>query len=496
MNRYDINRRRALTLLVAGSASVAAGVTGWVTGLGAPGGKPAWVQSGQTLTEPAVLGGHAGALEVSLTAAAGAPIAGHASAALGFNATSPGPTLRVHPGDVLKVRLINRLTQPTNLHTHGLHVSPQGNGDNPFVSIAPGAAFDYEFAIPEGHPSGTFWYHPHHHPFVADQLFGGLAGALIVDGGPDLGVGAERIMLVSDITLDDNGGVAAVNAMERMMGRQGQLVLVNGQHQPLISAEPGVAQRWRLINACTSRVLSIHLEGHRLTHIARDGYFLPSPLELDRIALAPGNRADLVITPAAPGRYTLITEPYDRGNLGMGMGGMGGMCGMGSAAASGPITLGTVEVSGPSRPATPVPNALPAPQLPTGAVTVQRTLTFAMQMGMMQGGMMSFTIDGKGFDPQRIDQSVRLDSTEEWLVSNTSSLAHPFHLHVWPVQVLATSDDPTPEPTLRDVVLVPPRGWARLRIQFADFAGRSVYHCHILDHEDAGMMGTVQAAHS
>ena len=81
-------------------------------------------------------------------------------------------------------------------------------------------------------------------------------------------------------------------------------------------------------------------------------------------------------------------------------------------------------------------------------------------------------------------------------MSNTSSLAHPFHLHVWPVQVLATSDDPTPESTLRDVVLVPPRGWARLRIQFADFAGRSVYHCHILDHEDAGMMGTVQAAHS
>jgi FtsP/CotA-like multicopper oxidase with cupredoxin domain len=166
---------------------------------------------------------------------------------------------------------------------------------------------------------------------------------------------------------------------------------------------------------------------------------------------------------------------------------------MGSTAASGPITLATVEVSGAGRPAGPLPTALPAPRLPTEPASMQRTLTFAMQMGMGSGAMMSFTIDGKMFDPQRIDQSVQLGSTEEWLVSNTSSMAHPFHLHVWPFQVLATNDNPIADQTLRDVVLVPPRGWARLRIQFADFTGRSVYHCHILDHEDAGMMATIQS---
>ncbi len=113
-----------------------------------------------------------------------------------------------------------------------------------------------------------------------------------------------------------------------------------------------------------------------------------------------------------------------------------------------------------------------------------------MGMGMGMGGM-AFSIDGRTFNPDRDDQTVTFGAIEEWTVTNASPLAHPLHLHVWPFTVLATSDNTPPTGTVQDVVLIPARGWVRLRIAFTAYSGRSVYHCHILDHEDAGMMATV-----
>lgn len=150
-------------------------------------------------------------MQVELTAAAGVRLAGRDTHALGFNTTSPGPTLRVRPGDELAVPLTNRLDQPTNLHTHGLRVSPQANSDNPFIRVDPGTSFDYSYLIPADHPAGTLWYHPHHHGMVAEQIFGGLAGALLVEPppgqGPDLRVTEDRVLLVTDTTLDTDGRV-------------------------------------------------------------------------------------------------------------------------------------------------------------------------------------------------------------------------------------------------------------------------------------------------
>ena len=159
--------------------------------------------------------------------------------AWGFNGTSPGPTLRVRPGDLLRVRLVNYIDQPTNLHTHGLHVSPQGNGDNPFVTIEPGDSFDYAIPIPADHPAGTYWYHPHHHGTVADQIFAGLVGALLVGREADLPVTDDLVLLVTDTTLDGSGRIAPMDLMAKMMGREGDLVLVNGQHQPVYRCPAG-----------------------------------------------------------------------------------------------------------------------------------------------------------------------------------------------------------------------------------------------------------------
>jgi FtsP/CotA-like multicopper oxidase with cupredoxin domain len=481
-----ISRRRALGLIALGGASLAAGATGWVGALGAPGarGRLRPGPAGQLLTQPTVLASRNGVLPVRLTAAAGVWLAGRDTRGLGFNGISPGPTLRVRPGELLQVRLVNQLDQPTNLHTHGLHVSPDDHGDNPFVTINPGAAFDYSYRIPASHPAGTFWYHPHHHGHVADQLFGGLAGALLVDAGPDLPVARDRVLLVMDTTLDAAGRVAAVSAMDRMMGREGELVLVNGQYQPRIVSTPGVAERWRVINGCTSQVLALRLDGHEFTQVALDGNFLPTRANRDRVVLAPGNRTDLIVCPTSSGQFALVTDPYDRGSAGM----MGGM-GMGGASTSDrPITLATLVVTGPAASPASLPAALPAPPRPQRPPAARRELTFAMGMG--PGGM-RFTIDGDTFDPTRDDYTARLGSTEDWTIINTSPMEHPFHLHVWPFQVLADSTPTAPTAILQDVVLIPARGWVRLRIPFTDFLGRSVYHCHILDHEDAGMMATV-----
>ncbi|MFC7245256.1 multicopper oxidase family protein [Catellatospora aurea] len=366
-------------------------------------------------------------------------------------------------------------------------MSPQANGDNPFITVDPGAGFDYEIPIPSDHPAGTFWYHPHHHGTVADQIFAGLAGALLVEDGVNLPVTTDRVLVVTDTTLDGDGHVVPADAMTRVQGREGDLVLVNGQHEPVLDVSAGSVERWRVINGCVSRVLALRLDGHRLTQIAFDGRFLAAPVNRDQVVLAPGNRADVIVRPTAGGRFALLAAPYDRGSAAM-MGGMGTTGGP-----RGPVILATLAVTGAAGTPPPLPAALPAPTTPQGPVIGQRRLTLAMGMGpgMGMGMGMAFTIDGRTFDPGRDDQTVTLGTTEEWTVVNTCPMDHPFHLHAWPFHVMDASIGTPPAGILQDVVLVPAYGQVRVRIPFTGHSGRSVYHCHILDHEDLGMMGTV-----
>ncbi len=488
--RRPISRRQALGLLGLGAAAVTAGATGWVT-LGASDTMrtASVLPSGEPLGLPPELASRQGRLAVDLTAAPGASLAGRPASAWGYNGSSPGPTLRLRPGDELAVRLRNGLDQPTNLHTHGLRVSPEGNSDNPFIHIAPGEAFDYRIAIPDSHPPGTFWYHPHAHGYVADQLLAGLAGALIVDDALEPAVSADRVLLITDTTLG-TGGPAATDPATRTVGRQGELLLLNGQHQPVIPAASGDLQRWRLINATTSRTLNLHLDAHPLTRIAFDGITLPTATGVDTVRLAPGNRADVLVRPDRPGTFPLTASTEPRRAMGM----MGGPAVGGEAE-----VLATLTTSGPARAPSALPTFPPGPAPDAGATTGARRLTFTMGMGggMGPGGTgsggqgMSFGFDGRAYDPVRTDQTVALGAVEEWTVSNPTPMAHPFHLHVWPFEVLADSAGTPTTGAPQDVVLVPAGGWVRLRIPFTVLPGRSVYHCHILDHEDAGMMAGI-----
>ena len=479
-----ISRRRALQLGGLGLLSATVGGTGLAVTAKSPVGS----RRGTQLAEPQTLRSADGVLRVRLEAAhQPLMIAGRRASAYGYNGTLPGPTLRLRAGDRLQIRLVNRLDAPTNLHVHGLYVSPEGRGDNVFVTVQPGDTFDYDYRLPEDHPPGVFWYHPHHHGTVADQVFGGLYGAIVVEDPHRLPVARERVLVISDITLDGDGRLQQPSTMARMMGREGELLLLNGQVRPVLTARPGERERWRIVNACAARYVRLRLDGQRLDVLGIDSGRSAGPSRVEEIVLATGNRADVLVT-TTEGTGALRVLGVDRGAPGP-------MRGMMAGSSSGDVgTVATLEVAGePVAAAAPVPPRREPRDLRGSEPSARRRLTFGMGMGMGVGpGGMAFTIDGREFSHDRVDQAVLLGAVEEWTIVNPSPMDHPIHLHVWPMQVVAEAGRPVDDVRWRDVVNVPAGSEVSVRIAFETFGGRTVYHCHILDHEDRGMMGVVE----
>lgn len=478
-----ISRRQALRLGALGTAGMVIGGVG-LSRTGLPSPIPGDAErTGKPLREPRVLRSRGGVLrtELELTRQE-VDLAGRRATMLTYNGMVPGPTWQLRPGDLLQVSLTNRIDASTNLHTHGLHVSPEGRGDNAFLSIEPGQTFDYEFRLPAGHPVGTFWYHPHRHGLVADQLQAGLYGGIVV--GEELPVTRERMLIISDVSLRSDGSVRAPSPPETMMGREGELLMINGQVRPELTARPGERELWRIVNACTSRFLRLALPGQQLHLLAVDSGHYPRPTPVEEVLLVPGNRAELLVT-ARPGNSQLHTLGYDRGQMMMGM--------RQGEPLSGAATLATYRVDGIE---VPEPRPLPERDRPVdlrGTEPVRhRNITFTMGMGMGMGRTV-FGFDGREFDHERTDQYVRSGTVEQWTLRNPTPMDHPFHLHVWPVQVVEEQGRAVPEPRWQDVVNVRAGGQVTIRIAFDDFPGRTVYHCHILDHEDLGMMAVVEA---
>ncbi len=488
-----LDRRAVLRL--AGGAAAAVGLaacgpfsrTSGSTSTKAVGGSP-----GEAFAGPRELSSRDGLLEVTLVAAATLVPWGTGSRyALTYNGTTPGPTLRARPGDLIRLTLRNQLDRPTNLHTHGLHVSPSGTSDNVFVMVEPGSEVVYEYHLPTDHPSGTFWYHPHHHGEVATQVAGGMAGAIVIedeiDHGAEMAATTERVLVLADPRIGTGPSVLTASPAERQQGREGDAVLVNGTLRPRLAGAAGTVERWRIVNASASRYYRLTLPGLSMHLIASDHGRLERPLAVKEVLLTPGQRAEVLVPLDHVGSFTLSTAAVNRGSMGMG-GGMGG--GGGSGSSSGAAELLSLEVgaAGTDTNAPALPAALrPLDDLSTAPVDRSRTLTLgAMGMG---GG--TFVIDGRSFEPTRIDTTCRLGTTEEWTLRNNSMMDHPFHLHVWPFQVVARSDGAPRDPGWRDTVNVPAGRSVKVRVRFTDYAGKAVYHCHILDHEDLGMMGII-----
>jgi FtsP/CotA-like multicopper oxidase with cupredoxin domain len=476
-------------LRLAGSAAAITGMAPFLRRFEAVGA----TARGARLTQPTVLTSENGRLDVELVArSAKVPFGSGTRFAYTYNGSTPGPTLRVRPGDVLSITLENRLGEMTNLHTHGLHVSPSGSADNIFVSVPDRGRRTYTYEIPPDHRSGTFWYHPHMHGTVARQVFGGLFGAIVVedaiDAIPELAGATERLLVLSDPVIGSSSDVLDASMMDRMQGREGDRVLVNGLDRPTIPVRAGTLEHWRVLNASPSRYYRIALAGETLQMIGTDGGRLASPLEISDVLLAPGERIEVLATPTRAGSYALRSLPYDRGSIGIGR----------ASGSSARITLATVVVTGDAPPAT-LPSALATQaSLVVPPADARRRLRLEMGgMGMGGGGGggggmgSSFTIDGKSFDASRTDITTRLGRVEDWTVTNPSPMDHPFHLHVWPFQVVDQSANAAIPPGWKDTVNVPAGGSVTLRVPLTEIPGRTVYHCHILDHEDLGMMGVI-----
>ncbi|HEY7068090.1 MAG TPA: multicopper oxidase family protein [Chloroflexota bacterium] len=429
-----------------------------------------------------------------------------------YEETIPGPTLRVQPGDVLRIRLINDLPpnrdqrpananlphhfNTTNFHFHGSHVSPGGIADNVFREMEPGESYDIEIAIPADHTRGTYWYHPHAHGSADMQVASGMAGAVIVEGDfddvPEVAQAQERVLVLSQVVYDAYG---TVETFETLFPENAtRFFTVNGQREPIIQMRPGEVQRWRLLHAGYQDDIYLGLEGHGLHVIARDGIALgtldaagahtvvPASGTPDAILFAPGQRVDVLVQAGAPGTYQLRALPYHQGY----------------PAPTGP--LARVVVAGEPLPMR-LPTALPLAPLPPigdGELTGSRELIFSRIAPAVEATEhwreFHFMVDEHSFDAARVDHRVRLGAVEEWTVTNVDpGNDHVFHIHINPFQVTRYNGQPVAEPIWLDTVVVPANGGSvTFRSRFTDFTGKYVLHCHMMNHEDMGMMQVVE----
>lgn len=408
---------------------------------------------------------------------------------LAYNGIATGDRLELRPGDTLRLTLNNQLDEPTNLHFHGLHIPPTGTGDDVFRHVAPGETYTYEFQLAPDHPATLAYYHPHHHGLVARQIFGGLGGAIIVRGEldeiPAIKAATETIAILKDF---DRDFTRSPKGQEHLKGRHGEFVTLNGQQNPTWTIPQNGLLRLRLLNASTARYYQLAIEDHPLYLIGTDGGAIEQPVELEAIDLAPGERADILVKGNQPAKSYRVLD-FGSGltsGMGPGMGGMHGSNRTGQGDRE-PLTIATLTYGEPI--ATSIPNALPA-QLTTIAALPEPKTIHRITLGHgMTGNSMVFLLNGQQFDHDRVDIQTQVGQVEDWEITNHGMTSHPFHIHVNPFQVIDRNGTPKPFRAWKDTVNINPGEVVRLRTRYNDFAGKTVFHCHILDHEDSGMMG-------
>jgi bilirubin oxidase len=440
-----------------------------------------------TLREPPTLQNRAsvpGVVEVELTAAPtrlrlfpGGPLVN----VYAYNGSVPGPTLDIHEGDSVTIHFHNELPDTTTVHWHGLHFPAAADG-SPLAPIAPGRSYDYAFRVSPGY-AGTYWYHPHPDRRTTFQVAMGLFGAIIIRPARDpltaQGI-PEKLLILSDNRFNADGSIAfpdprSIQAeIDVENGREGDVLFVNGQVMPTIPIRLGEVQRWRIVNASAARIYRLALAGQPLIHVGSDGGLFEHPVPVPDLLLANSGRVEVLVRgTGAPGSRVLLQDlPYDR-----------------YMPQTRPIDwdstrtlLSLRETNAPAGRSMKIPPVLrPIPVLDTTDVAVRRVIV------MSQG-----LIDGKRMDPHRVDIRGRLGTTEIWEIQNVVGMDHPFHLHGFHFQVLDRGGVAEPFRSWKDLVNVPKHSSVRVVVHFEDYAGEWMYHCHILDHEDEGMMGLLE----
>jgi FtsP/CotA-like multicopper oxidase with cupredoxin domain len=379
--------------------------------------------------------------------------------------------IKARSGRQVKVHVVDQLSVPTTLHNHGAHVAPSSDG-SPVDTFGPGTSRDYTY--PNGSSARTQWFHDHAMDVTGRNVYMGLAGIYEITDGAEqalnLPSGAYDVPLVlQDRTFNADGTLSYTpGSSDWRDGLLGDTFFVNGAAQPYFKVEAR-KYRFRILNGANARYYNLSLSnGQALTQIANEAGLLSKPYSRSSISLAPAERAEVVVdfSNVAPGTSVTLNNGSGWNST------SGGLMRFDVTAASG---ADTSAVPATLRPFTP---------LPASAVTTRRSFTISQDNGM-------WTFNGKGYDPNRIDADVPLGATEEWTFTNRSGQDHPIHLHDINFQALSIGGStPTgPDAEWKETVNVPAWSSTTVRVQFPDFTGTYMFHCHILEHEDKMLMG-------
>jgi len=388
----------------------------------------------------------------------------------GYNGNYLGPVIRVRKGDEVSIKVKNNLNEETTVHWHGLEVDGENDG-GPHSRIRPGETWNPKFTVTQ--PASTLWFHPHLLHKTGEQVYKGLAGLFYVDDdvSDNLNLpneyGVNDIPLViQDKKLDANGRFEYRLGMhDVMMGLQGGTILVNGAVNPYLEVPRG-KMRFRLLNGSNARIYELLFSNNQnFYQVASDGGLLEQPVEMTKLVLSPGERAEIIVD------FSMFKDgdTFELTNQG--------------------TEFMKFMVTGKKQQDFNIPNQL------TKIERIDSSKAVKTRKFIFQGMGSNVNINGKQMDMERMDEYLTLNTTEIWEISNESTgmmggMAHPFHAHGVQFQILDRDgkQPPANESGWKDTILVYPGEKVRAIATFK-YPGIFMYHCHILEHEDAGMMG-------
>jgi FtsP/CotA-like multicopper oxidase with cupredoxin domain len=438
--------------------------------------------------------------------------------AFAFDGGKVAPVIRASPGDVLRITYFNDLPgkssetcavnpcmNMTNLHFHGLAVSPNAPQDDVLGMLAmPGKVLHYSVKIPRDHPPGLFWYHTHPHGESHRQVLDGMSGAIVIEGMeryvPELGRLRERVIIVRGLSIEHEPNVAELKRQvdlspESCGGEAAEAVeeifTVNGVVRPRIEIAPKERQFWRIVNASADRYLDLELDERSFEIVALDGmplaYHEPEAptRSANHLLLAPAGRLEAIVTgPPAGTRTALRTLCVDAGPAGDPHPEM--------------VLADLVEPSSGRASSDPAPNHehvlvdRPPSYKPIDVESMKKTPPdFIVTFTEDKNG---FYINGRKFAPDANPMtSVRVGTYQHWRIVNNTGELHPFHIHQVHFLAYAENGVTHAHPAWLDTVNVPSRGNGDVILDFTDpiIKGMSVFHCHLLNHEDKGMMAKI-----
>lgn len=386
-----------------------------------------------------------------------------------YNGVYGGPVLRVHPGDLIRIHLVNNMPDGINLHFHGLRVTPLGRGDNMHVLVQSGDTYDYEFRIPPNHPPGLFWYHDHAHRAAEPHVMAGLSGALLIEGFASQIKGLENLPQKLVVLKDwQQNGCTAPDLKHDLHCR---VVSINGGADWQDDLKPGASQLWRVTNQGANLILHLTAPGLHMRVVGRDGMPATDGQDSDKFDVMPASRVDILVHADAAGNFPLLAT---------------GVPTSGPSGFSVKRQLGSITAAGP-------PAAKPAPTLSfphqqdmrAWKIDSRRMIIFSENISVNE-----FYVNGRRFDPLRTDVRAPLGNVEEWTIRNVTPDFHEFHIHQLSFQVTEINGVAQPFSGYVDDVKIPEQGEVKVIIPFTDptIIGHLMFHCHVLNHEDRGMM--------